>query len=119
MIENFFNYLTFNNLQFFLAVFFFINVAFFLFLTIYVGRFNFIKKMDKHFNQPAFDLGLILNSYRAFAYGMSIVFPNSLGKKVHKNINISLIPEKDKFPFKLLIYSSFFLYPYFIYFLFL
>ena len=73
----------------------------FLIITVgfFISRAKFIKKMDIYFTGKEIDYGYILNSNRAFSYGMSMLFPNTLGKKVHKNIEISKIKTEDKWPY--------------------
>ena len=116
MIELITNHINFKYLVFFMAICFLINVAIIIMLIIYLGRFSYIKKMDKFFLFPPVDYGIILNAYRAFTYGMSFVFPNSLGKKVHKNIDLNTIPIKAQLPFKIFIFSFVVFIPFFIFF---
>jgi len=115
MIELITNHINIKYLLFFIAICFFINTAIIIILIIYLGRFSYIKKMDKFFLFPPVDYGIILNAYRAFTYGISFTFPNSLGKKVHKNIDLNTIPKKSQLPFKIFIFSFFSYFPFFVF----
>ena len=86
----------------------FINVWLMVIVSLLIGRSKYIKKMDIVFLGYSPDYGIWLNSYRAFAYGMSMLFPGSLGKRIHKNIDISIIDRKDKLPY--MFYTSLFLF---------
>jgi len=83
-------------------------------IRFYIGKASFIKKMDLYFIGQAVDYGFILNSNRAFSYGMSILFPQTFGKRVHKNVDISKIQAKDKWPYILHVLIIFFTIPIFI-----
>jgi len=77
--------------------------------TLFVGHPNNIKEIDPYFvnqsqsfsSNQIHNLGVFFNAQRAFSYGMSMLFPNSLGKRVHRNIDISKIPTRLKWPYML------------------
>ena len=94
--------------------FFFIDGIFMVIFGFWIGRHSYIKKMDIIFSGYSPDYGIWLNAYRAFAYGMSMLFPGTLGKRVHKNVDISKINKKDKYPYILYALSMLVLFPYFI-----
>ncbi len=101
--------------KFFLYIFygfFFIDIFLLLIMTIWVGRHSHIKKMDKFFSGTSIDYGVWLNSTRAFSYGMSMLFPGTLGKRVHKHIDITKINTADKWPYILYVLFSLLLIPY-------
>ena len=87
---------------------FFIDGFLMIFVGFLIGRHSYIKKMDMVFLGYSPDYGIIFNSYRAFTYGMSMLFPGTLGKRVHKNVDISKINRKDQWPY--IFYISLFLF---------
>ena len=114
-------------IEFFYSNTFLVPAAFFFFIDIFlmivagflISRHKFIKKMDIVFLGYSPDYGYGFNAYRAFSYGMSMLFPGTLGKKVHKNVDISKINRKDQWPYIFHTLLVLFLIPYFIVFLFL
>ncbi len=99
--------------------FFFIDGFLMVITALWIGQHSHIKKMDEVFSGSTVDYGVWLNSIRAFSYGMSMLSPKILGKKVHKDTDISKIKNSDKWPFILLALSTLLLTPYFFFGIFL
>ena len=86
----------------------FINILLVVFFCLWIGRANHIKHMDNFFLGHSPDYGIMINSYRAFSYGMSMLFPGTLGRRVHKNVDTTKIDNKDKWIYML--YASLLLF---------
>ncbi len=92
------------NSDIFLIIFtIFTLTVFFLVIIIglWMGRQSYIKKMDKFFLGQAIDSGIFFNLQRAGSYGAAMLFPRIIGKRLYKNVSISLIENTDKWPFML------------------
>ena len=86
----------------------FINILLMVFFGLWIGKANHIKDMDNFFLGHSPDYGIMLNSCRAFSYGMSMLFPGTLGRRVHKNVDTKKIDNKDKWIYML--YASLLLF---------
>ena len=70
-------------------------------IGVWIGRQCYIKKMDIFFLGYSIDSGIFFNLQRAGAYGAAMLFPNTIGKKLYKDIAVSSVNRKDKWPFML------------------
>lgn len=86
------------------SLFFFIDFSLLIIVSVWIGRNSFIKRMDMIFLGYSSDTGLRINLLDASSYGFAMIFPKSYGKRVYKNVDISKINKKDKWPY--ILYSS-------------
>ena len=91
-----------------ISLLFFIDFSLLIIVSVWIGRNSFMKKIDMIFFGYSSDSGLRINLLDSSSYGLAMIFPKSYGKRVYKNVDISKINKKDKWPY--ILYTSILLF---------